>query len=135
MENREYSRKLLDPIHVADIQVIDRFMILARYGTVLNASATGLLIEVQRNDLSPEFQNHELTLDTIQGEEVMMKVVEMNLEIDGVIVRAHETSQGNCEIAIDFAANAPDYWRECFADLLPERGELSHTHSPPAHLN
>ncbi len=41
MENREYSRKCLDPIHITDMQVIDRFMTLACYGTVLNASATG----------------------------------------------------------------------------------------------
>ncbi len=63
----------------------------------------------------------------------MMKVVEMSLEIDGKIVRSDETAPGRYEIAIDFAANAPAYWRECFAELLPERGELSrHTH---AHLN
>lgn len=133
MEKREYNRKLLDPIHVTDIQVIDRFMTLARYGTVLNASATGLLIEVQRNDLSPEFQHNELTLDAVQGDDVMMKVVEMSLGIDGKIVRTHETAQGNYEIAIDFAANAPAYWRECFAELLPQRGELSHIQH--AHLN
>ncbi|ETW99781.1 MAG: hypothetical protein ETSY1_13695 [Candidatus Entotheonella factor] len=125
MEKREYDRKLLDPIHVTDIQVIDRFITLARYGTVLNASATGLLIEIQRNDLSPEFQDHELTLDNIKGDDVMMKVVEMSLEIDGKIIRAHETAKGSYEMAIDFAANAPAYWRECFAELLPQQGELS----------
>ncbi len=133
MEKREYNRKLLDPIHVTDIQVIDRFMTLARYGTVLNASATGLLIEVQRNDLSPELQCNELTFDTLRGEDVMMKVVEMSLEIDGKLVRAEETEQGAYEIAIDFAANAPAYWRECFAELLPQRGEFSHAQH--AHLN
>lgn len=133
MEKREYNRKLLDPIHVTDIQVIDRFMTLARYGTVLNASATGLLIEVQRHDLHPEFQQNELTLDAIQGDDVMMKVVEMSLEIDGKIIRTHETAQGSYEIAIDFAANAPAYWRECFAELLPQRGEFSRIQH--AHLN
>ncbi len=94
MEKREYTRKLLDPVHVTDIQAIDRFTVLARYGTVLNASATGLLIAVQRNDLGPELQQNELSLDAIQGDDVMMKVVEMSLEIDGKIVRAQETNQG-----------------------------------------
>jgi hypothetical protein len=133
MERREYSRKLLDPIHVMDIEVIDDPMILARYGTVLNASATGLLIEIQRNDLGPDFQHDEVTLDAIRGIEVMMKVVEMSLEIDGTIVRGQKTAQGHYEIAIDFAANAPAYWRECFAELLPQRGELSLMQR--AHLN
>ena len=133
MERREYSRKLLDPIHVEDIQASDQLIILARYGTVINASATGLLIEIQRHDLSPEFLHQALPLGAILGGEVIMKVVEMSLDIDGTIVRAHETAQGNFEIAIDFAANAPSYWRECFAELLPHRGEVSHIQH--AHLN
>jgi len=107
--------------------------ILARYGTVINASATGLLIEIQRHDLSPEFLHQDLPLDAVLGGEVIMKVVEMSLDIDGTIVRAKETTQGNFEIAIDFAANAPAYWRECFAELLPHRGEVSHIQH--AHLN
>jgi len=133
MEKREYSRKLLDPIHVTDIQVPDRFIILAHYGTILNASATGLLIEIQRHDLSPELQHNELTLDALHGDEMMMKIVEMSLDIDGKIVRTNETAHGSYEIAIDFAANAPAYWRECFAELLPQRGEFSHIQH--AHLN
>jgi hypothetical protein len=133
MEKRDYNRKLLEPVHVTDIQAVDRLMILARYGTVLNASATGLLIEIQRNDLGPALQHRVLTLDAIQGDEVMMQVVEMRLDIDGTIVRAHETAQGSYEIAIDFAASAPAYWRECFAELLPQRGEFSRMQR--AHLN
>ena len=124
MERRPYSRKLLDPIHVEDIQVIDRLMPLGRYGAVLNASASGLLIEIQRCDLNPELLHGELSLNSMCGDDVMMKVVEMSLEIDGTIVRAEETAQGNYEIAIDFAAKAPAYWRECFAEFLPHRGEI-----------
>ncbi len=133
MEKREYTRKLLDPVHVTDIQAIDRFTVLARYGTLVNASASGLLIEVQPNDLGPELLHNELTFDDILGDDVVMKIVEMSLEIDGKIMRAQQTPQGSYEIAIDFAANAPAYWRECFADLLPNRGEFSHIQH--AHLN
>ena len=124
MERRTYDRKLLDPIHVEDIQILDHAAPLARCGVVLNASASGLLIEVQRCDLSPEFLHGESSLDSVCGNDVMMKVVEMSLDIDGTIVRAKETAQGVYEIAIDFAANAPAYWRECFAEFLPERGEI-----------
>jgi hypothetical protein len=131
MEKRAYNRKLLDPIHVTDMQIADRSMILARGGTVLNASATGLLIEIQPHDLGPEFQNQALTFDAIRGEEITMKVAEMSLEIEGSFVRSHQTAQGSYEIAIDFAANAPAYWRESFAELLPQQGEchrIEHAH-------
>ena len=130
MERRAYSRKLLDPIHVEDIQVVDPLTPLGRYGVVLNASASGLLIEIQRCDLNPEFLHGERSLDSIRGEDVMMKVVEMSLDIDGTIVRAKATAQGAYEIAIDFAANAPAYWRECFAEFLPNRGEIDHLQRP-----
>jgi hypothetical protein len=133
MERRTYDRKLLDPIHVEDIQVIDHLAPLARCGVVLNASASGLLIEIQRCDLNPEFLYGESSLDSVCGDNVMMKVVEMSLEIDGTIVRAKETAQGAYEIAIDFAANAPAYWRECFAEFLPKRGEIDAMQR--AHLN
>lgn len=131
MEKREYNRKLLDPIHVTNVQAIDRLMILAGYGTVLNASATGLLIEVQRCDVGPELQEHTLTLETVKGEDVTMEVVEMSLHIEGTIIRTHETARGSYEIAIDFAASAPAYWRECFAELLPQRGEFNQMERAP----
>ena len=54
----------------------------------------------------------------------MMKIVEMDLEIDGQIVRVHHAEQERLEIAVDFAENAPAYWRQCLADLLPSLGEM-----------
>jgi hypothetical protein len=53
-----------------------------------------------------------------------MQIVEMALEIDGKIVRAQQATATYCEIAIDFTDNAPKYWRECLAELLPGLGEM-----------
>ena len=124
MTRRQYPRKLLDPIHVVDVKVVDRLTSLARYGTLRNASATGLLIEVSHSDLSPELVQQTLPLEDLVGEMVMMKIVEMDLEIDGRIVRTRCAEQGGVEIAVDFTDNAPAYWRECLADLLPGPGEM-----------
>ncbi len=124
METRQDIRKLLDPIHVSDIKTLNRLVPLAHYGTILNASSTGLLIEVSHGDLAHEIFRRDLPLDTIEGETVMMKIVEMDLEIDGQIVRVHHAEQERLEIAVDFAENAPAYWRQCLADLLPSLGEM-----------
>ena len=134
MERRKYVRKLLDPIHISDMQATDRLIVLALYGTILNASATGLLIGVKRGDLSPEMLDPTFPLDVIEGECVTMKIVEMELEIDGRIVRVRHTEQECVEIAVDFTENAPTYWRECLAELLPSLGEIEPVGCSIAHL-
>jgi hypothetical protein len=132
VDRRKYTRKLLDPIHISDMQATDRFMLLARYGTILNASAAGLLIEVKRGDLSPKMLEAKFPLHAIEGEFVTMKIAEMELEIDGRIVRVCHTEQEGVEIAVDFTENAPTYWRECLAELLPGLGEIEPVAPPHA---
>ena len=123
MEQREYDRKVLTPIHVTDIHAADRCVCLAHHGTIVNASATGLLIHVSPQNLHPEMLQHDLPLESVEGDYVTMKIVEMELEIDGTIMRARRVEQGLCELAVDFSDNAPAYWRECLAELLPGLGE------------
>jgi hypothetical protein len=125
MERRRYTRKFLDPIHVTEIKLVDRSLVVARYGTILNASATGLLIRTSRSDLHPEILQHTSPLETIEGKQAVMKIVEMELEIGGRIVRIRQAEQEAFEIAIDFTENAPTYWRECLVELLPSLGEIA----------
>jgi hypothetical protein len=124
VERRGNPRKVLDPIHVANVYAVDRMLTLVRYGTIRNASATGLLIEVQREDLSPEFVEHDLTLEDIIGDVVSLTIDEMELALDAKITRAREVDASRCEIAVDFAEYAPAYWRESLAELLPSLGEM-----------
>jgi hypothetical protein len=123
VEQREYDRKFLAPLHVADIQAADRCVYLAHHGTIVNASATGLLIHVNPQNLYPQMLHHHLPLESIEGDYVTMTIVEMELKIDGIVIRASHLDQGLCELAIDFSENAPAYWRECLAELLPGIGE------------
>jgi hypothetical protein len=110
--------------HAIDIRLLDTNIALARYGTILNTSITGLLIEVCPGDVSSEVVQNKLPLSCIEGQFVLMTIDEMNLQIDGRVVRFCYNAQEMLEIAIDFSANTPVYWRECFADLLPTQGEF-----------
>ena len=125
MNRRQYTRKSLDPIHVAEITLGERPIVLASGGLILNASATGLLIRVSRSALNPAMVQPDGALAVPQGALVMMRIVEMALDIDGEIVRADQTLPEWWDIAIDFTASAPAFWRECLADLLPSVGEMT----------
>jgi hypothetical protein len=124
VERRKSPRKLLDPIHVADIETTEQPMIIADHGTLLNASASGFLIHINRRDLNPDLRKPNQSLASIEGKEVIMKIVEMELKIDARVVRARAIDKTFCEIAVDFSDMASDYWRECLAELLPNVGEM-----------
>jgi hypothetical protein len=124
MNRRQYDRKLLDPIHVTEIKAPGKSIVLAHHGTILNASASGLLIRILCSDLNAEILRHTIPLHTLEGEPVTMTILEMALDIDGRVVRAHQSAPEWYDIAIDFTDNAPPYWRECLAELLPSLGEI-----------
>jgi hypothetical protein len=123
MNKRQYPRKLLDPLHVAEMKVVDRLTVLAYSGTIINASATGLLIRVHHRALHPELVRNHVALATLQGEHVVMHIVEMALDIEGTIVRTHQAAPEWMDIGIDLTESAPAYWRECLMDLLPGLGD------------
>jgi hypothetical protein len=125
MNRRQYARKALDPMHVAEITVGERPTVLASAGTLLNASATGLLIRVSCRALNPAMVQSKGALAVPKGTLIMMHMVAMAQDIDGAIVRIDQTGPEWWDIAMDFTASAPAYWRECLADLLPSVGEMT----------
>lgn len=124
-EQRIAQRKCLDPIHVSDITSLDQFSTLARTGTIVDASSSGLLLHVDRKEFIPKVLRQNLNIDCIVGEYVKMEIQEMRLEIDGKVTRTRLAGQGVFEIAIEFSDSAPEYWRECLVDLLPDKGEFT----------
>ena len=124
VEKRKSPRKLLDPIHVADIEAMGHAMIVAYHGKLLNASATGLLISINRSDLKPDLLDRKVPLEAIEGDDVVMKIVEMELKIDARVVRTRYVDEALCEIAVDFADMVPTYWRDCLVEFLPDVGEM-----------
>ncbi|PCI27156.1 hypothetical protein COB52_05280 [Candidatus Kaiserbacteria bacterium] len=124
MEQRDSNRKLLDPIHIESLTSLDQFSLLARTGRIVDASATGFLLQIDRKDFVPKVLRENLSIECIVNERVKLTITEMNLEIDGRIVRTKLVGKGIFEIAVDFSDSAPEYWRECLLDLLPNEGEF-----------
>jgi hypothetical protein len=112
-------------MHVTAITVGERPTVLASAGTLLNASATGLLIRVNYRALNPALVQSNGALAVPQGTLMRMHIVAMALDIDGELARMKQIDPEWWDIAMDFTASAPAYWRECLADLLPSVGEMT----------
>lgn len=121
---RVAPRKEVSPIHISYLTSLDDFAKIAKNCEIVEASATGLLIHIKREDLIPTALRKNLSLDVLIGDRVFMHLEEMNLEISGVIARTKLLGKKGFQIAIDYSDEAPEYWRECLMDLLPQPGEL-----------
>ena len=124
-ENRRYSkRKEVVGIDVNDLTAVSNYSVIAKYGRIVNASSTGFLVEVDRRDLVPSEFRDNLNLSATLGQDVVLYLPQMNLDLDGTIIRANHIGKGRFSIGISFSNDVPDYWRDCLVDLLPEPGEI-----------
>ena len=97
---------------------------IAKYGEIVDASSSGFLLIVKREDLVPASLRKNLSLEPIHGTRVMLHLPQMNIEISGMIKRTRLLGKKGFEIGVDFSDDAPEYWRECLLELLPLPGEF-----------
>lgn len=121
---RSSSRKEVMPLKVSYISDLSNFTKIAKNCEIIQASSTGLLLTVKRDAFIPLSLRRNLNVDILLGTSILIKIEIMNLEISGVISRTQLGGNKNFLIAIDYREDAPEYWRECLNDLLPEVGEL-----------
>ncbi|MGE3974152.1 MAG: hypothetical protein AB7F59_06475 [Bdellovibrionales bacterium] len=123
-DKRIAPRKNVLGLEVKNLTALEPFSILARKAILIDASSSGLLLRVDRKDLIPRSLRSHLTLSSIEGEHVLFHIKEMDLEMDGKIARTRFIGDSTFEVAIDFTAEAPEYWRESLMDLLPTPEEF-----------
>jgi hypothetical protein len=123
-ERRISPRLAIEPVDVTQFTSLDHLTLISRSGQVIDASATGFLMQLRRDQLVPKALKESLSLTAIEGDRVIIYLKQMNLEIIGRIARTKRLNKDLYEIAIDFSEDSPEYWRECLVDLLPRPGEF-----------
>jgi hypothetical protein len=121
---RVAPRKEVEPIRVSYIASLNNLAKIAKNCEIVEASASGLLLTVLRDDLIPQSLRGNLNLDCLIGDRVYLKLEPMNMEISGEIKRTKFLGKQGFHIAVDYSEDAPEYWRECLMDLLPKPGEF-----------
>ena len=121
---RVAPRREITPLEVSSMSSLENLAKIARYGEIIEASSTGFLLVVRREDLVPAHLRKNLSLDPLVGDKVILHLPQMNLEISGRVARTKLLGKQGYEIGIDYTEEAPEYWRECLVDLLPAPGEF-----------
>ena len=124
-ERRYFDRKDLDPVDIQGLISIHDLSPIADRAQLVEASASGFRLILNRKDLVEQTLRDSLTLENIEGLEISLFIPAMDLDVTGIIVRTRHTGEGLFEVGIDYTSDAPEYWRECLCDLLPVPGELA----------
>ena len=121
---RVAPRRDITPLEVSSMSNLENLAKIAKGGEVIEASTSGFLIMIKREDLVPVALRRNLTLDELVGTKILIHLPQMNIEISGTIARTRFVGKKGFEIGIDYSDDAPEYWRECLLDLLPAPGEF-----------
>jgi hypothetical protein len=124
LARRKSPRKKTTPLAVDMITSLENLMKICKYAEIVQASSSGLLLVMRREDLVPLNLRNNLSLQDLVGIRVLIRIAQMNLELSGTITRTQFLGKQGHQIAIDYTDDAPGYWRECLFDLLPYPGEI-----------
>lgn len=125
LDRRVAERKVTDEVVVSELTSLSSYNIIAHTGVIIDASASGFLVSLDRKQVAAKELRDSLTLDSLIGHQVVMFLPQMNLDLDGTIVRTEHKGKGRFEVAITFSSDVPEYWRDCLVDLLPAPGEIA----------
>jgi hypothetical protein len=115
----KFNEKDLVQLTLDSFSSLDSLQKLAKYGQIIEASSTGILIKFKRDDFVAKELRSNLSIDELVGKSVYFNIHEMNLEIAGKVARTKFLGKDGFVVAVDYTEDAPEYWRECLMDLLP----------------
>ena len=116
---RKEVGKELAKLTLDSFSSLDSLQKLAKYGQIIEASSSGILIKFKRDDFVAKELRTNLSIDQLVGQNIFFNIHEMDLEITGKVARTKFLGKEGFVVAIDYTADAPEYWRECLMDLLP----------------
>jgi hypothetical protein len=122
--HRIAPRRDITPLQVSSVASLENLAKIAKYGEIIEASTTGFLLIIRREDLIPANLRKNLTLESLHESKILLHLPQMNIEIAGRIARTKLIGKQGFELGIDYTDDAPEYWRECLVDLLPAPGEF-----------
>lgn len=123
-ERRIAPREKMDPIEISGFTSLDHMTLLTRSGQIVDASKTGFLLQIDRKALVPKQFRDALSLQELEGDQVILMINPLNLELGGRIARTKRINKEVFEVVIDFSSDAPEYWRECLFELLPRKTDF-----------
>lgn len=122
-DRRVAPREKLAPIEVRGLMSLDHLTQISRHAVIVEASKTGFLLNINRKDLIPKQFRDAISLAELEGDQLLLTIDPMDLEISGRIARTKRLDKETYEVAVDYSEDSPEYWREALMDMLPRSSD------------
>ncbi len=106
-------------IHISEITLLHDYVVVANQAAVRELNEEGLILTIKRENITVADLRNNLNLDSIIGEQVAFYIPSMDLDLDGEVFETKHMGNGVFEVIVKFSEEAPEYWRQCVADLMP----------------
>jgi hypothetical protein len=120
---RADQRKAISQVDVLNVKDLNKGDVYFSRATVVDVSNTGILLLVERENILSVPLRSSLSLNGLINVSVGFTIEVMDTYIEGIVTRTRPEGGGDFMIAVDFREDAPEYWRNCLVDLLPEDGD------------
>jgi len=114
------QRKNVAQVDVLNVKNISTGEVYFSRASIVDVSPTGLLLRIQRGHILTVPLRSTLTWATLVNISVGFTIEVMDTYIEGIITRSKPEGKGEFLLAVDFREDAPEYWRNCLVDLLPD---------------
>jgi hypothetical protein len=114
------QRKNVAQVDVLNVKNVGTGEVYFSRASIVDVSPTGLLLRVQRDHILAVPLRSTLTWAGLSNVGVGFTIEVMDTYIEGVVARSKPEGKGEFLVAIDFREDAPEYWRNCLVDLLPD---------------
>ena len=114
------QRKNVAQVDVLNVKNISTGEVYFSRASIVDVSPTGLLLRIQREHILTVPLRSTLTWATLVNISVGFTIEVMDTYIEGIITRSKPEGKGEFLLAVDFREDAPEYWRNCLVDLLPD---------------
>jgi hypothetical protein len=121
---RRDLRKTTHPLELSRIVLGPNNTSFSHGGSLIEVSESGFKLLVSRSEIRIQKFRDNLDLSDLVGENIWIHLDDLDLIIEGTIVRTRFLGKGLFELGIDYSHTAPDYWRECLVDLLPNINDI-----------
>ncbi len=93
--------------------------LIAKKAFISKVTPNGFNLSLYYKDLIPRSLRFHLNLSPLLGKKILMYIPAMNMDLEGIITKAHHTGNGHFNIHLNFFEDMPKYWCECLFELWP----------------
>jgi hypothetical protein len=117
---QEAVRKQIEQIDVLNVKNTENGEVYFSRASIVDISPTGLLLRVSRADILALPLRSTLTFSQLHSVSVGFTIEIMDTYIEGYVARTKLEDRSHFLVAVDIREDAPEYWRQCLVELLPD---------------